>query len=357
MRTSEALASSEDLRRLRLGFARGCELAAAIASRVDNLRSVIDGNGADLVTALGERGDDVSSRIAVAGARAVQTLDQQMGSLSALLTRRTDELIAAVNSAAADPVRMLTSLSGQLRAEIATSTETLRSVAENTSQRSNETRSGLYSGDVTEQIEISGSSLRDALERSAETSVGALAGTGDRLRNELAQVIDNLGKTSSAIDQAVASAGDRLAAVQGGLATKVEEFQRALGGIASQVSTLGRLSSSTQADAGALASQLSRHAESLASVAEDLAAQQGSLDLAIERREQQSAGPHPRSFRTRRGVRHRSHAICFQRRGELRQSPGPRPGNQRSPCVGDKGRVRSRGGPVRNDPRYNRKGA
>ena len=66
----------------------------------------------------------------------------------------------------------------------------------------------------------------------------------------------------------------------------MEEFQRALGGIASQVSTLGRLSSSTQADAGALASQLSRHAESLASVAEDLAAQQGSLDLAIERREQ-----------------------------------------------------------------------
>ena len=49
-----------------------------------------------------------------------------------LLTRRTDELIAAVNGSAADPVRALSALTGQLRSEVADSSETLRSVAAET---------------------------------------------------------------------------------------------------------------------------------------------------------------------------------------------------------------------------------
>ena len=99
--------------------ARGGDLAASIASRVDDLRSLIDGNGFSLVTALGDRGEVVSNQIAGAGARAVETIDRQMSDLTELLSRRTDELIAAVNGSAADPVRMLTTLSGQLRAEVA----------------------------------------------------------------------------------------------------------------------------------------------------------------------------------------------------------------------------------------------
>ena len=49
----------------------------------------------------------------------MHTLDQQMAGLAALLTRRTDELIAAVNGSAADPVRALSALTGQLRSEVA----------------------------------------------------------------------------------------------------------------------------------------------------------------------------------------------------------------------------------------------
>ena len=75
----------------------------AIGARVDDLRQVIDGKGADLVAALGERGEDVSARIVGIGERATQTIDQQMASLAALLTRRTDELIAAVNGSAGGP--------------------------------------------------------------------------------------------------------------------------------------------------------------------------------------------------------------------------------------------------------------
>ena len=97
-------------------------------------------------------------------------------------------------------------------------------------------------------------------------------------------VIDNLGQTSAVIDRAIGSAGDRLAAVQSGLAARVDEFQHALGAIASQVATLGRISSATQSDAGALAGQLAQHAETLAAVGRDLTQQQRSLDLALEHR-------------------------------------------------------------------------
>jgi hypothetical protein len=76
-----------------------------------------------------------------------------------------------------------------------------------------------------------------------------------------------------------------LAAIQGGLATRVEEFQRALGAISAQVASLGRLASSTQADANTLATELSQHAESLSAVSQDLANQQQTLDSAFERRQ------------------------------------------------------------------------
>ncbi len=44
--------------------ARGGELAASISSRVNDLRRLIDGKGAELAAALGERGDNVSTQIA-----------------------------------------------------------------------------------------------------------------------------------------------------------------------------------------------------------------------------------------------------------------------------------------------------
>ena len=365
--------------------ARGGELAASIGSQVDELHRLIDGKGAELAAALGERGENASIQIAGAAERAVQTLDHQMSGLGALLTQRTDELVAAVNGTASDPVRVLSALSSQLRAEVANSSEAFRSIAEDATQRSGEAIDALLNW-LTEQVEMSGASLRDSVERSAEISVGTLAGSGDRLRKELTLVIDDLGKTGASIDQTVAAAGERLSSVQGGLDAKVEEFQRALGGvasqvathsseaidallkrlaeqvelsgaslretvarsaetsvgalagtgeqlrneltlviadlgkasatidqtvetagerlayvqsglaarveelqralggIASQVATLGRLSSATQADAGALASQLAKNAELLAEVAKELAAQQQSLDASLEHR-------------------------------------------------------------------------
>jgi DNA anti-recombination protein RmuC len=264
--------------------ARIVGVGEAIGARVDDLRQVFDGKGAELLAALGERGDDVSARIVGVGERAMHTIDQQMAGLAALLTRRTDELIAAVNGSAADPVRALSALTGQLRAEVADSSEALRRAAAEAAHRSSETIDALLK-QLTEQVDASGAALRETVTRSAENSVETLAGTGERLRDELTQVIDNLGQTGAVIDRAIVSAGDRLAAVQGGLATRVDEFQRALGSIASQVATLGRLSATTQSDASTLAEQLAQHAEALGVVGRDLAQQQQSLDHALEHRQ------------------------------------------------------------------------
>ena len=89
--------------------------------------------------------------------------------------------------------------------------------------------------------------MRDALERSAGSSVNALSGTGERLRSELSLVLDRLGDTSTTLERMVGSAGSDLDAIQTGLAERVGEFQRALGSISSQVAGLNRTSSTTQA--------------------------------------------------------------------------------------------------------------
>ena len=85
-----------------------------------------------------------------------------MAGLATLLTRRTDELIAAVNGGAADPVRALSALTGQLRAEVANSSEALRERGRRHAQRSGETIEGLLKR-LTEQVEASGASLRNSV--------------------------------------------------------------------------------------------------------------------------------------------------------------------------------------------------
>jgi uncharacterized protein YoxC len=137
---------------------------------------------------------------------------------------------------------------------------------------------------LRQEVEQSGALLRETLERSAGASVNALSGTGEKLRNELSQVLDRLGATSTTLERIVGSASSDLDAVQGGLAERVAEFQRSLGLISSQVSGLNRASSTTQAEATALVDRLAEHTNSLAGVAHDLASTQESIDATLDRR-------------------------------------------------------------------------
>jgi hypothetical protein len=206
-------------------------------------------------------------------------------------TERSSHAIDALMRRAAEQVELSgATLRGALERSAETSvgaiagaSDRLRIAADEATQRSTDMIDALVKRAV-EQAEQSGVTLRMSVERSAETSVEALTRTEERLRNELLVVTNDLAKTSVQIDQTVASADERLSAVQSSLSSMSEEFQHALGGIASQIAALGRLSATTQADAAALGAQLSGHAEGLAALAQNLEAQQHALDGALERR-------------------------------------------------------------------------
>ena len=154
---------------------------------------------------------------ASASARCIRSTSR-WPALRRLLTRRTDELIAAVNGSAADPVRALSALTGQLRSEVADSSDTLRSVA-----AEDDPTLGRNDRRVAEAVDRAGGGVRRLAARNSNPQRSRARSrlspdTGDRLRHELTSVIDNLGQTSAVIDRAIGSAGDRLAAVQSGLA-------------------------------------------------------------------------------------------------------------------------------------------
>ena len=294
----------------------GVESTAQLVARIEELRGLVEGPAADLVARLGARGDEVADQIAGVSAQASQSFDQQIGNLVALLTRRGDDLLAAITASAGGSVRELGALSGQigvavesstaslraaaeaaqaesaesigalvngLAAEVATSTAALRSAAEATQAESAELIGALIAN-LTGEIERSGAALRHAMESNAGESVATLNASGERMRAELGQVLDRLSQVGGVLDSVVGAAGERLVAIEGGLGEKIGELQRALGAMSDQVSALDRLSNETREQSGALVERMSGHTAALATVSRDLAANQQSVDTALELR-------------------------------------------------------------------------
>jgi len=76
--------------------ARGGDLTKVVSGQIDALRQLLDGQGAEFVAALGARGAEISVQIAGIGTRAEKSFEQRVSALIALLTRRGDDLLAAV---------------------------------------------------------------------------------------------------------------------------------------------------------------------------------------------------------------------------------------------------------------------
>ena len=230
---------------------RGDEIAGNLAARIEELRTLISGPDAtDFMTQLSQRGTQISSQITGVSERAAQAFEYQTSGFIALMTRRSEDLIAAINASATDSAQSLGALTGQLSSE----------------------------------VEQSGAAVREAVERNAGATVTALVAAGERLRYELSQVLDRLGQAGSALDRVVDGAGGKLGAIQGELGEKIDEMQRALGAMAAQVSELDQLSSTTQIASGSLVERMAASTAALAEVSGDLAAKQQTLDQALERR-------------------------------------------------------------------------
>ena len=82
---------------------RGEAISVQIADLGDRTSQSLDQASATL----GGRGQDVADAIAGAAERAIQAVERQIAGLADLLTNRTDQLIAAVDGAAGEPVRAL----------------------------------------------------------------------------------------------------------------------------------------------------------------------------------------------------------------------------------------------------------
>jgi hypothetical protein len=305
----------------------GVESNSQLVARIDELRGLVEGPATELVARLGARGDEVTSQIASVSQQAAQSFDQQIANLVALMTRRGDDLLAAIAASASGSVRELGSLSGEigvavesstaslraateastqslraaaeassqslrttvdtssqsLRATVDSSSETLRAAAEAAQSRSSQTIGALVNS-LTSDIERCGEALREAVESDAGASVQMLNATGERMRGELGQVLERLGQVGSVLDRMVGAAGEQLVAVEGGLAERIAQMQGALEAMSTQVASLDRLSTETRNETSALVDRLSGHTSALAEVSRDLASNQETIDLALQSR-------------------------------------------------------------------------
>ena len=107
----------------------GQDIAQRVGTRIEELRNLLDGEGAEFVARLEARGDQVSGQIASVGERSLQSFDQKVTGLIALLTRRGDDLLSAMNAGASESARKVAALTGQISRGEESSTKTTTSNA------------------------------------------------------------------------------------------------------------------------------------------------------------------------------------------------------------------------------------
>ena len=252
---------------------RGGDVTGAISRKILELRALINAEGGQFIADLNARGETISNNIVGAGGQALQSFEQRVSAMVALLTRRGDDLLAAINAGSTESVRALSNLTGSLTEEVETSTSTLRNLVETSVETMRNT------------VGASTDALRATVETNVRASVTTMTSNGDRLRGEMATLLERLGQTLGALDHVVGEAGSRLGAIEGGLDGRMEDLHKALGAMAAQVTELDRLSADTRNGSMELVERLATHASAFADVSRDLTAKQQTIDFALQHRQ------------------------------------------------------------------------
>ncbi|QLP97794.1 MAG: hypothetical protein HZY79_10980 [Rhodoblastus sp.] len=137
--------------------------------------------------------------------------------------------------------------------------------------------------------------LRAALDEGAASALASLGGAHQRLRGDLAQVLDGLVGANASLDAIVNGAGANLGAVEGALADRIKEFRDALGHISTQILTLTRSSEQTvhqahsvveglAARSDEIAAKVTEHSAALAAAAGEMTRAQNLVDRSLEER-------------------------------------------------------------------------
>ena len=216
-----------------------------------------------------------------------------IGGLVQQLTQQMDEgsqrLAAVAGEASVRSTEAVGAHLQHLSSEIEGVNAALRGTAETATRQSTEALSGLFEK-LTQDLDASATGLRTAVETGARTSVASLATTGDRLRGELAQVLEKLGQTGAALDRVVAGASGRLGEIQGDLSERTLDLQRALTALSTQVVELDRVTLATRDGGDRFVERLSGHSSALSKMADELTANQEAIDAALGRRHESLSG-------------------------------------------------------------------
>jgi len=187
----------------------GAESTAQLVARIEELRGLVEGPASELVAKLGARGDEVADQIAGVSAQASQNFEQQVNNLVALLTRRGDDLLAAITASAGGSVRELGSLSGQIGVAVESSTAALRAATEAAQAQSAETIGALIG------------SLRaaaDSAQAQSSETIGSLIG------GLSAEVDSSTAALRAAAEATQAQSAESIAALIGNLTAEIESL-------------------------------------------------------------------------------------------------------------------------------------
>jgi DNA anti-recombination protein RmuC len=157
---------------------RGQAVLGSLTSRIGEIRSIFDTQGASLVESLGNRGDIIGREVAAISDTTLRDLEERSGTLLSSLQERTMELTASYMQ----------------------STEAMRS----------------------------------AIDEGTQQTVETLTGANERLRGELTEVLGRLQDGNRLLQQVAATASSNLGAVEDGLAGRVQHIESLLSEIATQ---------------------------------------------------------------------------------------------------------------------------
>ena len=138
--------------------------------------------------------------------------------------------------------------------------------------------------ELTAAIDQSTHALGEVINGGATSSITSLAGLGDRLSNELADVLARLDASHQALSTLVNNANYNLSSLEGALSGRMKDFAQAMGGVSEQVAALNETATTTLNDGHALASRLDSHSRALATSAAALLQVQAGSDATLAQR-------------------------------------------------------------------------
>jgi hypothetical protein len=109
-------------------LSRGLDVARAIAARVDELKSLLDGDALTVLKGLESSSEAVARQIDAVSQRSLGDFERKATSLINLLTRRGDDLLSAMTAAASESTRKVAQLTGEIDAHSDRAGHTLREI-------------------------------------------------------------------------------------------------------------------------------------------------------------------------------------------------------------------------------------